>query len=234
MRPISTAFGVEVQTTGIKRTASELDFTPSGKPTVVLSLVESRVAQFINNERSFTIRLDTEDGGLYVLQATNKREMMKWMESISKIATMAAKRRLTYLGNSLQMQVSDHIHQQVGPASRDPSAGLCSPFNSLTRNHLIGSSLVFGVDLEVLLRRETGGSEAPPGTVPRVLELCLSEIETRGLSEVGICSSCINLSRPMLIAFVQIESQEPHQKSVAFAMRSIGVSSRRAVSFYLP
>lgn len=46
---------------------------------------------------------------------------------------------------------------------------------------------VFGVDLELILQRENPNWESEPGAVPRVVELCLSEIETRGLTEVGIC-----------------------------------------------
>jgi hypothetical protein len=123
MRPISSAFGADVQpSSGVKRTAAELDFTPSGKPAVVVSLVEARVAQFINNERSYTFQLETEDGGHYILQATTKREMTKWIDTISRVTNMAAKRRLTYMGNNPKPQVSDHIHSPV-VASRDPTAG---------------------------------------------------------------------------------------------------------------
>lgn len=46
---------------------------------------------------------------------------------------------------------------------------------------------VFGVELEFLLRRETGNETIPPGTIPLVVDQCLSEIESRGLTEVGIC-----------------------------------------------
>lgn len=49
------------------------------------------------------------------------------------------------------------------------------------------ASLVFGVELEFLLRRETGSDEISPGTVPIVIEQCLTEVEGRGLTEVGIC-----------------------------------------------
>lgn len=49
--------------------------------------------------------------------------------------------------------------------------------------------LVFGVDLDVLLRREANGDDVPADIVPAVLELCLTEIENRGLSEQGICGS---------------------------------------------
>ena len=50
------------------------------------------------------------------------------------------------------------------------------------------SFLVFGVELEFLLRRETGSEHVPWGTVPTIIEQCLSEVESRGLSEVGICT----------------------------------------------
>jgi hypothetical protein len=123
MRPISSAFGADVtSSTSIKRTAAELDFTPAGKPSLVLSLMDARIAQFINNERSFTFQLDTEDGGHYLLQAMNKRDMVLWIETINQVTRMAAKRRLTYLGNSPKARVSDHIHDPI-VASRDPMAG---------------------------------------------------------------------------------------------------------------
>ena len=48
-------------------------------------------------------------------------------------------------------------------------------------------TLVFGVDLSFLVRREADGDEVSPDAVPRVLELCLKEIERRGLRESGIC-----------------------------------------------
>lgn len=124
MRPISSAFGAEIpHLPGVRKTPSELDFTPSGKPSLVLSLMDAQVAQFINNERSFTFQLDTEDGGHYLLQAMNKRDMQKWIDVINRCTKMAAKRRLTYLGNSPKPQLSDHIHNHPATASRDPTAG---------------------------------------------------------------------------------------------------------------
>ncbi|GLB37976.1 putative GTPase-activator protein for Rho-like GTPases [Lyophyllum shimeji] len=168
MRPISSAFGADIPSSpGVKKTAAELDFVPSGKPSLVLSLVDAQVAQFINNERSYTFKLDTEDGGHYILQAMNRRDMVKWIETISRVTKMAAKRRLTYLGSSPKPQLSDHIHSHPVVASRDPKA-------------------VFGVELEFLLQREGGNEPVPPGAVPFVIEQCLSEVEARGLTEVGI------------------------------------------------
>ncbi|KAF7346781.1 Rho GTPase activating protein 22 [Mycena sanguinolenta] len=166
MRPISSAFGSETfHHPAVRRTAEELDFIPASKPSLVVSLVEARVAQFINNDRSFTFQLDTEDGGHYLLQALDKREMRKWLDTINRVTQTAAKRRLTYLGN-LKPQLADHLHDPVA-ASRDPLA-------------------VFGVDLMYLLRRESGSDDIPPGAIPSVIERCLGEIEARGLTEVGI------------------------------------------------
>jgi hypothetical protein len=128
MRPISSAFTSEyLEPGGLRRTPAELDFTPSGKPSLVLSVVDARVAQFINNERSFTFQLDTEDGGHYLLQALSKREMTKWLDTINRVSKMAAKRRLTYLGNP-KPQLADHIHNNPATASQDPTAGECISF----------------------------------------------------------------------------------------------------------
>lgn len=123
MRPISSAFTSETTSSNaIKRTPAELDFSPSHKPTLVLNVADARVSQFINNERSFTFQVDTEDGGHYLLQALNKGDMKKWMETIDRISKTAAKRRLTYLGNTSKVQLSEHI-LTPGAASRDPRAG---------------------------------------------------------------------------------------------------------------
>jgi hypothetical protein len=134
-------------------------------------------------------KLETEDGGHYILQAMNKRELLKCLETIGRIAKIATKRRLTYLGNSPKPVPSDHLHEPVA-SSHDPTAGkhwrLCvTP--SLLLHITYSSILVFGVEIEHLLQREAGGMPRPPGTVPRIIKECLFEVESRGLSEVGIC-----------------------------------------------
>ncbi|KAJ6543940.1 hypothetical protein B0H19DRAFT_999504 [Mycena capillaripes] len=168
MRPISSAFvGNEgLHTPGLKRTAEDLDFLPTGKPSLVVSLVEARVAQFINNDRSFVFQINTDEGGSYLLQAVNRRELSKWIDTITRVTQTAAKRRLTYLGNP-KPQLADHLHDGSVAASRGPLA-------------------VFGVDLILLLRREQGTDDIPPGAIPSIVERCLLEIESRGLTEVGI------------------------------------------------
>lgn len=203
MRPISSAFVSDNLAQSGRRSPADLDFTPTGKPSLVLSLVEARVAQFINNERPFTFQLDTEDDGHYLLQAVNKKDMNKWIETISRVTNIAAKRRLTYIG-SPKPQLSDHIQSHPLSPSRDPRAG--KPYNLRLRisPHTL-FSLVFSVELQYLLRREAGGQEPEPGTIPSVIEACLQEIESRGLTEVGICKkrfSCVlssNFKRPSQI-----------------------------------
>lgn len=48
---------------------------------------------------------------------------------------------------------------------------------------------MFGVELDFLLQRECPEDEVPAGTVPAVLERLINEVEQRGLTEVGICTS---------------------------------------------
>lgn len=125
MRPISSAFTDHTLST--KKSPAELDFMPYGKPSIVLSVVGAKVAQFINNERSYMFQLDTEEGEQYLLQAISRQEVTKWIDTITNVSKVAAKRRLTYLGNSPKPQLSDHIIDPVGvpSACRDPTAGEC-------------------------------------------------------------------------------------------------------------
>ncbi|KAF7797130.1 hypothetical protein EIP86_008322 [Pleurotus ostreatoroseus] len=166
MRPISSAFTSETFATGVKRTPAELDFSPSGKPAMVLNIAEAKVHQFINNERSFTFQLDTEDGGHYLLQATDKAEMKRWMDTLERVSKTAAKRRLTYLGHNSKMQMSEHL-ATPGTSPRDPKA-------------------VFGVDLDFLLQRESPDGEILPGALPATFYRLVTEVESRGLTEIGI------------------------------------------------
>ncbi|THH29042.1 hypothetical protein EUX98_g5142 [Antrodiella citrinella] len=167
MRPISSAFTSEsTPMNAPKRTPAELDFAPVHKPSLVLNVVDVRVSQFINNERSYTFQIDTEDGGHYLLQALDKADMKRWMDTIDKVSKSAAKRRLTYLGNASKLQPSDHL-LTPGSASRDPRA-------------------VFGVDLDYLLQRDAGGVEPQPGAIPSVIDRLMWFVENKGLTDIGI------------------------------------------------
>jgi GTPase-activating protein BEM2 len=146
MRPISSAFSSDsLYTVGTKRSPAELDFTPANKPALVLSVAEARVALFINNERSFTFQLDTEDGGHFLLQAQNKKDMMQWINKINHVAKTAAKRRLTYLGNNAKPQLADHFSTRPNTGSRDPTAGKLSKPFSEPFNRILGYSFWCGL-----------------------------------------------------------------------------------------
>lgn len=124
MRPISSAFSLDtVGAAGPKRTAAELDFTPVHKPALVLTVADAKVAKFINNERSFTFQLDTEDGGHYLLQAISRREMNSWIANIGRMSKIAAKRRLTWLGDSPRPQLADHLSSLIVQPPQGPRAG---------------------------------------------------------------------------------------------------------------
>jgi GTPase-activating protein BEM2 len=124
MRPISSAFSSEsLSSSGVRRSAADLDFVPTGKPSLVLSIADAHVSKFINNERSYLFQLDTEDGGHYLLQAPTQKDAIKWMETIGRSSQIAARRRLTWIGNSPKPQVMDHIPDRPAATSRDPRAG---------------------------------------------------------------------------------------------------------------
>ncbi|KAI0669428.1 hypothetical protein C8Q78DRAFT_977573 [Trametes maxima] len=168
MRPISSAFTSDTLSgSPVKRTPAELDFAPTHKPSLVLSVVGARVAQFINNERSFVFQLDSDDGGQYLLQAASQQEMRKWTETIERVSKTTAKRRLTYMGQNAKPQLAEHLMTKPAVATRDPQA-------------------VYGVELEFLLQREAPNGEVQPNVIPCVLERLINEVERRGLTELGI------------------------------------------------
>lgn len=47
---------------------------------------------------------------------------------------------------------------------------------------------MFGVELDFLLEREAGFGEVQPGAIPSVVERLVTEVEKRGLTEIGICT----------------------------------------------
>jgi hypothetical protein len=62
---------------------------------------------------------------------------------------------------------------------------------------------VFGVELNFLLQREAANGDVLPGAIPFMIERCLYEIESRGLSEVGICAFSPSRS-PALINWISL------------------------------
>lgn len=125
VRPLSTAFYYEKshETPRIRRTASELDFTPANKTTLVINVADARVAPFINDQRSFVFQLDTEDGGHYLLQAMSANDMSAWTKAIIKIARSTAQKRLTYLGSPNHSPLFDIQEEPSTTSSRHLNSG---------------------------------------------------------------------------------------------------------------
>ncbi|KDQ11994.1 hypothetical protein BOTBODRAFT_176768 [Botryobasidium botryosum FD-172 SS1] len=171
VRPLSTAFSSsdKLNTYPLhQRTASELDFKPGSKPSHVLNLADARISSYANHQRSFTFQVQTEDGANYLLQTISHAELTSWMKSVIQVAQASAKKRLTYLGNKPQFADLEHL----GSSSQAKGAHT--------------NSAVYGVDPELLMQREYGYGEIQPGTVPNVIERFITEIETRGITEVGL------------------------------------------------
>ncbi|KAG9018257.1 rho GTPase-activating protein [Tulasnella sp. 427] len=169
-RPLSAAFGATMERAGSwegpRRSAAELDF-PALKPKVELTmnLVGAGVRSFINDQRPFTIQLDLEDGGRFLLQTTSGAECNKWLQGIKKVAETSALRRLTYLGRNAVPAYNEAGEPNSVP--KDPNG-------------------IFGKDILAVLQRESPTGEYIPGVIPRVVEVCLNEINKRGLQEPGL------------------------------------------------
>ncbi|CAE6383766.1 unnamed protein product [Rhizoctonia solani] len=162
LRPISSAWAGDKMTK--PRTLQELDFEPTGKPSVVLNVANAQVQDAVNNHRSFVIRLRTEDGVLFYLQALDHHDATRWLNVLQETSSTYARRRLTY---------------QAGKTDA-PEAGAPS-FNTTTKH----PNPVYGVPLEELLEREYG-FPPPADAVPHVVKICIQEVESRGLTEPGI------------------------------------------------
>ncbi|KAF8723198.1 GTPase-activator protein for Rho-like GTPases, partial [Rhizoctonia solani] len=166
LRPISSAWsGDKFQDKMMKpRTLQELDFEPTGKPSVVVNVASAQVQDAVNTHRSFVMRLRTEDGVLFYLQALDHHDATRWLNVLQETSSTYARRRLTYQGGK----------------SDAPEAGVPS-FNTTTKH----PNPVYGVPLEELLEREYG-FPPPADAVPHIVKICIQEVESRGLTEPGI------------------------------------------------
>lgn len=141
------------------------------KPTIVINLTNSTVS--LEDATASTkggpnapmaaqiFKLITEEGATYVLQAIDEDDSQAWMASIGTAAKESLRRR-TLLAQDMPPPVAN-----VAP----------EPVLAPTQANSRGS--VYGVDLQTLVDRERT-------SVPLIVERCLSEIEARGLEEVGI------------------------------------------------
>ncbi|KAG8871240.1 rho GTPase-activating protein [Tulasnella sp. 331] len=170
-RPLSVAFGASTDRlnvlVGSPRTADELDF-PVAQLKVALSinLVGAGVRNFINDERPYTLQLDSDDGGHFLLQALSLADRDRWLSTLKKVAETSAMKRLTYLGRQAPPLLNE-VPEFAGQTPADPSG-------------------IFGLDLMSLLRRESPTDQYTAGVIPRMVQMCIAEVEKRGLTEPGI------------------------------------------------
>lgn len=104
VRPLSTAWGSE-RTPTRHRTASELDFPISGKPSLVLSLNDAQATVIESDERPCLFQLFTEDGGRWLIQATTLPELELWIQAIS----VASRKRSTYIPHAIKPAHPDPV-----------------------------------------------------------------------------------------------------------------------------
>jgi len=176
VRPLSTAWASD-RNFSRHRTASELDFPANGKPSLVLSLNDAQATFVESEDRPFMFQILTEDGGRWLLQATTSAELDAWLQAIA----VASRKRSTYNAHALKPAPSE-------PVTLLPSGqGAGKLVRKLFSAGLIQLVIVFGVSLDELIARENHGIGGVDGTIPYVLELCLHEIERRGLTEAGLC-----------------------------------------------
>ncbi|KAI9474951.1 hypothetical protein BX667DRAFT_469997 [Coemansia mojavensis] len=138
---------------------------PSAKPANVINLINSTITvEQAYTKRDYVFRIITEEGGQYLLQAPDQDQMEDWMSAMRDAATEAAARRLTLRG-ALPLHNQHQQQQQQQQASNKEPAVTTEP-------------KTFGVELTQQM--------PDPQVVPAIVEKCLTEIELRGLEEVGI------------------------------------------------
>ncbi|CAG8478191.1 13821_t:CDS:10 [Ambispora leptoticha] len=130
---------------------------------LVINLINSQTSvDYGLAQKESVFRIVSEEGGQYLFQALNDEDMHDWICKITESAKEAAARRLTVFE-------ADAAHDDGGKNSNDKDIDIDLP--PKTR----GS--VYGKAISTLMRN---------GEIPILVEKCISEIEKRGLNEVGI------------------------------------------------
>lgn len=104
VRPLSTAWASD-RNFSRQRTASELDFPTTGKPSLVLSLNDAHASSVESDDRPYMFQILTEDGGRWLLQATTSAELDTWLQTISA----ASRKRSTYIPHALKPVPSEPV-----------------------------------------------------------------------------------------------------------------------------
>ncbi|KAF9934048.1 rho GTPase-activating protein [Linnemannia zychae] len=136
------------------------------KPALVISLVNSSCSvAYTYTKRDHVFKIVTEEGGQFLLQALDYDDMLQWIKTMNDAAAEATAKRRTLLDND------ESLKQALETAAQEDE--LPAPIE----NERKGRNSVFGVELRHLMSH---------GEIPLIVEKCITEIEKRGLEEVGI------------------------------------------------
>ncbi|KAG0265542.1 hypothetical protein BG011_004570 [Mortierella polycephala] len=147
------------------RSTSLLTVT-SPKPAHVISLINATCSvAYTYTKRDFVFKIVTEEGGQSLLQALDYDDMLRWIKVMNDAAADATAKRRTLLDNDESLKNALETAAQV------------DEMPVMAENERKGRNSVFGVELRHLVYN---------GNVPLIVEKCITEIEKRGLEEVGI------------------------------------------------
>ncbi|KAJ1653522.1 hypothetical protein IWQ61_006371 [Dispira simplex] len=179
--------------------SSGLRRMPSVKAALVINLINSTTdVEHSYTKRDHVFRIITEEGGQYLLQASSKEEMLDWIKCIHEAAKEAAARRLTVFVQDAKRKAHakapsmtsaiptrgsvmlEIVNEEGGDLFQTPAPPSGTTNDIDSTDHLVETVVepkAFGIDLAKLMK---------DGRIPRFVERCLVEVESRGLEEVGI------------------------------------------------
>lgn len=133
------------------------------KASTVINLIHSTTSVASTyTKRDFVFRIVTEEGGQYLFQGMSREDMYDWMHQINNAAREGAAKRQSVL---------------AAESMSDEQSAQNIIVNDVFRIQPPTRSSVYGVTLDYLMR---------DGKIPTVVDKCITEIEKRGLEEVGI------------------------------------------------
>ncbi|KAF9165179.1 rho GTPase-activating protein [Actinomortierella ambigua] len=187
------------------------------KPALVINLINASCSiAYTYTKRDYVFKIVMEEGHQTLLQALDYDDMQRWINIINEAAAEATAKRRTLLEMEDSKDGGSRSLTQADSSSVDAAAGVGQTQESIMFedvalsidvNERKGRKSVFGVELRHLM---------PDGRVPDIVEKCITEIEKRGLDEVGIyrvpgAVSAINKLRTAFntnSAAVDLESDE--------------------------
>ncbi|KAF9976785.1 rho GTPase-activating protein [Actinomortierella ambigua] len=203
--------------------------TVAAKPALVINLINASCSiAYTYTKRDYVFKIVMEEGHQSLLQALDYDDMLRWINIINEAAAEATAKRRTLL------EMDEGQQQQKQQQKQDPSeGGTQSPTQAETssadaaaeaawnQEPVVFEDVALAIDVnERKSRKSVFGVELrhlmPDGRIPEIVEKCISEIEKRGLDEVGIyrvpgAVSAINKLRTAFntdSAAVDLESDE--------------------------